>query len=163
MAIISYLDEGYIILSGIELPGLPDSISVDGYELQRKDEFHVTLVGGVASKSLPDSENSKATVKAAFDEFAKTHDLTQYELTDELRLLKRDDRVTVVVMVKLPGIDELYEYLNAKLGTSLPVQPTHITIYSLDPNVGISLNSLEQLNETTVVDIPEVSDVMSIL
>jgi hypothetical protein len=158
---ITYFDEGYIVLGGIEFLYLPEVISVDQYELYKKNEFHVTLVGAKASNSLPDAEDSKAIVRAAFDEFASTHDLTRFELTNEFRLLKREDRVTVVAMVNLHGMDQLYAFLNDKLGTALPVQPAHITIYSFNPAVGISLNSAEQVeNESTIVEIPELQEAL---
>lgn len=153
MTHITYADRGYIVLSDIELPGLPETVNVDGYDLKRKNEFHITLVGAKALTYLPQDGDAAQLMRDAVKEFAETHDITTYEVLDEYRLVRREDRVTIVALAKVAGMSALYDFLNEKFGTDLPTQPAHVTIYSLDPDVGISINSDEQLAETKIVSL----------
>lgn len=149
---------GYILLSGIELPELPDAIEIDGYNLHKKREFHITLVGAKALEYLCDIPSPVEAMQSAFAEFVKTYDLTQFNIRQEYRLAKYKDRVTVVAMADIEGIDELFAHLNSTFQTNIPTQPTHVTLYSLDPATGIPINSANDLADyTQVVDVPELN------
>lgn len=155
MTEIHYDDNGYIMLGGIELPKLPGSINVAGHELVKKNEFHITLVGAKALAQLPQDVDASQLMKDAVLEFASQNDLADYEILDEYRLVERGERVTVAAMAQVACMDALYIFLNDKFGLTLPTQPAHVTIYSLDPSVGISINSAEQLaNETRIITLP---------
>jgi hypothetical protein len=141
-------DNGYIGLVNIAREGLPDKIVVEGYELLKKREFHVSLMAVKHLAPMLKADNPKRaceTLKQDFLDFAKTHDLRGFRLTGEHRLVKRDTRVTVVAMVDMPGISELFEALREKHNVAFPIQPTHITLYTLQPGAGIGLLSAEEL------------------
>lgn len=156
MTSISFADRGYIILN-TDLPALPKHIKIGQYELNKKDEFHITLVGAKALTHLSAGIDANEAMRDAVKEFADVHDLTHFEILNEFRLVKREERVTVIVMIRLEAINELYEFLNKKFAVNLPTQPPHITLYSLNPHVGISINSIEQLvNDAQVIELSEV-------
>lgn len=163
MSEILFADRGYTVLGNIKLKNLPKAIKVGSHSLVKKNELHITLVGAKALEYFPDDVDAAEEIKQAVTDFAKEHDLTQFELLDDYRLVKRGDRVTLAVMVILNNMDRLYEYLNERFDLELPIQPGHITLYSLDPEVGISINSYEQLEaETQKVDVPELADIKQV-
>ena len=156
-------DDGYISLVNIDLLNLPESIDVDGYTLTRKNEFHISLVCLKQLDKLYTSDvltAKKLELKQAFLDFEKSHNLIEFELTSKYRLAKRGDKVTVVAMADVPNINELFDSLMNATGINIPTQPTHITIYTLQPEVGIGLTSSEQVeNETLEIDLPVLSAV----
>jgi hypothetical protein len=147
-------DNGYIGLVNIELDNLAKTIEVDEYELLIKSEFHVSLLCTKNIAPLIDDTNVdiiESELVEFFLDFIKTTPLDTYSATNEFRLVKNNDRVTLVGMVIVPGIEGLFTELSKKYGVSLPIQPTHITVYTLQPEKGIGILSKEQLDEESLV------------
>jgi hypothetical protein len=139
-------DNGYIGLANLPLPELPKTLSVSGYDLVVKSEFHISLLCTKNIAKLIDSAGDiEAELVQAFKEFITTSPLTCYTLTGKYELVKRDDRVTVVALANVPGVDQLFAGLSTRYGVTLPVQPTHITLYTLQPEMGIGILSPEEL------------------
>ena len=153
---------GYISLRNFNIHNVPEKISVDGYELFKKGEFHVSIMALKNLAPMLNAENPEQAseqLKQDFLEFVKTHDVTDFRLTGEYRLVKRDERVTVVAMVELKNIDELFDYLRSKHGIDFPTQPTHITMYTLQPEAGIGILSQDELiDSSSVIDIPALAN-----
>lgn len=158
-------ENGYISLARINLLGLPETIGVEDLTLHKKSEFHVSIMALKHLAPMLDSEHVEQAAEIltrSFLEFANEHDLTSFRLTGEYRLAKRAERVTIVAMVKLDNIAELFDYLRTKHDINFPTQPTHITIYTLQPEIGIGILSEDELaNESTVVDVPELSEILA--
>ena len=154
---------GYISLRNFDLQKVPEKISIDGYELIKKGEFHVSIMALKNLAPMLNAENPEQAseqLKQDFLEFVKTHDVTDFRLTGEYRLVKRDERVTVVAMVELKNINELFDYLRSKHGVDFPTQPTHITMYTLQPDTGIGILSQDELeSSSSVVDISALANV----
>ncbi len=154
---------GYISLRGFDLHNVPEKISVDGYDLLKKGEFHITIMAlkNLAPMLNPDNmEEASEQLKQDFLEFVENHNLANFHLTGEYRLVKRGELMTVIAMVQLENIDELFDYLRSKYGVNFPTQPTHITMYTLQPEIGISILSQAELDQdSVVVDIPELANV----
>lgn len=151
-------DDGYIGLANLSVDDLPDRIWVEGHELLRKSEFHVSLL--CIKKIAPlinirAAEKIEAELVEEFKDFIKMTPLATYTATDEYRLVKRDSRVTLVQIVTVPGIDDLFAHLEKKYKTKLPVQVTHITLYTLQPGAGIGIFSQDELErDAHVVEVP---------
>lgn len=156
-------ENGYISLAHIDLLNMPETVTVEGQTLLKKSEFHVSIMALKNLAPMLDSEHveqAAETLTQSFLEFAKEHDLSTFHLMGEYRLVTRAERVTIVAMVELDNISELFDYLRAKHGINFPTQPTHITIYTLQPEVGIGILSRDELiNESVSVDVPALSDV----
>lgn len=154
-------DNGYISLVNIELENAPDKITVNGNELLKKSEFHISIMAikNLAPLLDPDNvEQASELLKQDFLDFAATNDLTSFALTGECRLVTRDERVTVVVMVDLKGVEGLFQYLQQKHNIDFPTQPTHVTLYTLQPEAGIGILSQEQLEtDSILVEVPELA------
>lgn len=156
-------DDGYIALANIELANVPKTITIDPYLLTRTSEFHVSLMALKHLAPMIDPESPTEVTTQLVDDFVrftKATPLTTLELTSEFRLVRRGERVSVVVMVEVPGIDALFDTLRIKYGPTLPTQPTHITLYTLQPNTGIGLFSFDEVaRDTRVVMIPELNNI----
>jgi hypothetical protein len=156
-------DNGYISLINISLQNVPERVNVDGYELLRRSEFHVSIMAlkNLAPMLNPDNvEQASEQLKQDFLEFIKDHKLADFHLTGEYRLVKRDERVTVVTMVKLEDTDKLFDYLRSKHHVDFPTQPTHITLHTLQPEAGIGILSHDELvGSSSVIDVPALADV----
>ncbi len=155
-------DNGYISLVNLMLRNVPEMITVDDYELTRKSEFHISVM---ALKHLApmlgvnDEAAASSQLKQDFLDFSKTHSLDNFRLIGEYRLVKRDERVAVVSMVELENIDKLFDYLRTKYSVDFPTQPTHITMYTLQPEAGIGILSSDELTRDSVaVNVPALTD-----
>jgi hypothetical protein len=156
-------DHGYISLVEIQLGNMPEQIVVEGNSLFRKEEFHVSIMAIKNLAPLLNSTNSEEAaerLKDSFLEFEKTHNLTKFNLTGQFRLVKRDERITVVAMVELEGVEELFAFLREKHGVEFPTQPTHITIYTLQPEAGIGILSEDEMKRDSItVELPELANI----
>lgn len=152
---------GYIRLENLQLEPLPDRLKMDGSELVIKPEFHISLVWVGRLKDMvnePDKEKVKREMIGEFEEFVKEYPLDDYELTKELRLVRFEDRKSVIAMAEVPNIDRFFERLSRKYDVNLPFQPTHITLYTLPTDkIGIGLLSYGELDAyTEPIDLPEI-------
>lgn len=149
---------GCISLPFVTLADVPEKITAGGYELSRKSEFHVSLMALdklAAMIDASDIDRSAEALKQSFVAYAETHDLTDFHLTGQYRLVKKDKRVTVVALVDFDGIEGLFDFLREKHGVDFPTQPTHITVYTLQPDAGIGIVSDSEMAQTEAVDMPE--------
>ena len=155
--------EGYIHLSDIQLSGLPTTTNVKGHKLLRKDEFHISLVdvNGVANLIDPQSvDNIEAEIIEEFKKFLEQYKLDKFRLLNQFRYVVKDIRKTVIVMCDVPDAEEFFALLGRKYKKSLPRQPNHITLYTLQENRGIGILSDEELAECSEpIDLPELKRV----
>lgn len=156
----------FITLPSLNIADLPQTWEFNGNEFVVKQEFHITLlnidyiVEIIGSKNV---ENLKPEIADEFYKFVSKQPLTQYTLLNELRLVSvAEDNKTIVVMAKLEGIDKFFDNLSEKYGVALPVQPAHITLYTLPTDMfGIPINSYEELEKISEpIDIPELQELL---
>ncbi len=155
-------DNGYIGLIDLALKGLPETIIVEGYALHRKSEFHISLICAKRIAALIDPINSvqiETAIVSDFIQFVQSNPLTDYQVSREFRFVERDQKKTLVVMVAVPDIESFFEVLRQKYGTELPLQPTHITLYTLQPEIGIGILSQEELlRDYRLVEVTELAN-----
>lgn len=154
---------GYLAFANIQLQGLPEAIEVDGERLLRKSEFHISLacLKRLAPLVNPDDPSAvEAEMVELFEDFILTEPLDDFELLPEFRYVERDERAAVVVMVYVPGLLGYFDVLRERFGTELPDQPTHISLYTRQPDAGISISSATDLaNDTRVVKVPALAKI----
>lgn len=152
---------GYIVLANLQLDNLPEAITVDGTHYVKKSEFHVTLVCVKRIvEMLGAGEDRAEEITELFKQFITTAPINKFNLLPEFRLVQRDERKTIVVMVHVENLKNFFDLLRKKYELDVPYQPAHVTIYSLQPEVGISLSSEEDVRrDTKVAEIPELSGV----
>lgn len=144
-------DDGYVGLPNLQIGVLPERITVEGDELVMKDEFHISLLGikRIAPMIRPDNEDEgRRELLDKFNQIVKDVPLNKYEILPELRVVQRGDRKTLVVMAKVPGIEELFDRLRSTYpNIDIPTQQTHITLYTLPESMAIGLISAEDVEK----------------
>lgn len=135
----------------VYLPELPVKIKIEGCELFLKSEFHVSLIciGKIMEKnnlSIPDFINK---VIADFCEFTKHTSIDLARLCDEFRFVAENERRTIIAMCDISNLSKFFDFINQKYGLKLEYPPTHVTLYALQPNVGIFLTDTNDLNRLT--------------
>lgn len=152
---------GYIRLEDLKLSNdFPDSIIIENDRMVKKSEFHISLVWVGRLSEMIDAANKdkiKEDMIEEFEKFSEFNSFEDYELTGELRLLKKSGLKTVIAMAKVPNLEKFFNKLSNKYGVKLPAQPTHITLYTLPADkIGIGILSEEELQEISEpVNIPK--------
>jgi hypothetical protein len=151
-------ERGYILTNELSLGDLPETLDIQGFHLLRRSEFHISLVCTYKIANLIDASQKdryEAEIVTFFSEYTQSNPLNTYAPTGEYRLVKNGDRVTLIAMVTVPGIEEFFAILRQKYSVDIPLQPTHITIYTLQPEKGIGIFSHKQLeHESEIVEAP---------
>lgn len=161
VSLIHSYGSGYLSFAGIELAGLPETVTVGGQELLRKGEFHISLAclkRLAPMVSVDEPAEVEAEMVELFKDYIDTEPLDDFELLPELRRAERDERVSLVVMTFVPGLVGYFDLLRHQYGVDFPDQPTHITLYTLQPEAGIGILSAEQVAaDTRAVSVPELA------
>lgn len=141
----------------VYLSELPDKIKIEGYELLLKSEFHVSLVciGKIIKKnnlSVPDFINK---VIADFCEFTKHTSIELARYRNEFRFVAEQKRRAVIVMCDISNLNKFFDFINRKYGLKLEYPPTHVTLYTLQPDAGIFLTDINDINKfTRIIEVP---------
>ena len=136
---------------------LPEEIEIDGYKLFLKSNFHISLVclGKIIEKhdiSIPDFEN---LVIKDFCEFTKNNDISLVKYSGEFRFVAEKEKRSVILMAEVSNLDKFFNILNQKYGLNVESQPTHVTLYTLQPDMGIFITDSKDLeNLTKVIESP---------
>lgn len=155
----------YIRLENLKLGNLPKKLKVADDELVLKPEFHISLVWVGRLSEMVDAQNKEKIqdeMIKAFDQFTEEYLLRNYEFTEELRLVKKGNQKTIIAMAEVPNLDIFFEGLRQKYEVEFPLQPTHITLYTLPTDkIGIGIlshNELEKYSEP--IDIPGIKKLL---
>lgn len=147
-------DKGYISLNMPVIPGLPQTIMVKGHQLTLKSEFHISLIKATYAAELIESkrvEEIADEIVQEFEAFIAKQPLTEYAMTGEYRFVQLDVRKTVIGLATVPHLYEFFDLLRGKYKVDIPSQPTHITMYTLQPDKGIGILSEKQLEQDSEV------------
>lgn len=146
-------NKGYIALWCKDYD-LPKTFEVDGDTFLKKDHFHVSLL--CVKNILETHPDKEEEIIQHFCDFLKHNEVKLERFTKEFRLSTRDERKSLVAMCSVSNLDTFATYLSGKIGIDVAPQPTHVTIYTLQHNMGIGLNSPEEMEEKSkVVEVPE--------
>jgi hypothetical protein len=146
-------NKGYIAL-WCEDYVLPETFVVDGDKLHKKDHFHVSLL--CVKNILEVKPDSEAAIIQHFCDFVKNNEVQLEGFTGEFRIATREERKSVVGLCTVSNLHEFAEYLSNEIGIEVAPQPAHVTLYTLQHNMGIGLNSTEELEEKSkIIDVPD--------
>jgi hypothetical protein len=137
---------GYISLP-VEVGELPDTVSVGGERLQKRSSFHVSLV--YVKNIIAQHPHLEREVLACFNDFVKENDISFVEYTGEFRLAQKDDKKTLAALCQVSSLEKFPEFLEQRLGIKVSPQPTHVTLYTLQPDAGIDLYSMEEMEASS--------------
>jgi hypothetical protein len=82
------------------------------------------------------------------------NDTTFIKYRNEFRLVQRGERISVIVMCDISNIDEFFKLMKKEFGIESDTQPTHVTIYTLQPNMGIGVNTYLGFKATKEIEVP---------
>ncbi len=137
----------------VTLSGLPDSIEVKGEKLLIRSSFHISLVciGKIIEKQQVSDAHFTQSVIEDFNDFTNTHEIELIRYLDEFRLATEDNKRSVVVRCEVSNLDLFFEHLNKKYKLSLETPPAHVTLYTLQPDIGIFLVDSADIENLTVL------------
>ena len=130
-----------------------------------KTTFHVSLVciGKIIEKykiNRPDFINE---LVGDFCDFTKTKSIDFIGFRNQFRFAAQNERRSVIVMCDVSNLEEFYEVINKKYALDIGLQPTHITLYTLQPNGGIYLIDNEDIkNLTKAISLPGIYDTLNL-
>ena len=146
-----YIFKKRTIALPVSLENLPQKVKIDGYELLLKSSFHISLVciGKIIEKhnvSIPDFEN---LIIKDFCEFIENHDVSLVGYRDEFRIATQNERKSVVMMADISNLNDFFDLINQKYNLDIEVHPTHVTLYTLQPDIGIFITDSDDLKQLT--------------
>jgi len=140
---------GYIYLPlDPNIKGLHETLQVFGKEYHLKSSFHVSLVcvKDILSQYKDIDEHK---LLEALSDFINQYPLGEVQYGSEYRIATHmDGRGSIIQKVYIKGITELFEYIRSKFHVKLDTQPTHVTIYTLQKDMGIGINTEKSYRET---------------
>lgn len=162
----SYYPEGYLwyVLPVEKFHALPETVDVEGMEFAKKSEFHVTIanIRGIArelSETDEEAEQRKEDLQKLFIDYAHTASIGLVGFEDDLRLAVSSERKSIAVRCKMRGIEGYFDRIKEKYGKVFPVQPAHVSLYTLTGKA-VGIDSDEQMESFTKLDLPEVQEVL---
>jgi hypothetical protein len=153
-------DNGYIgLITPFDTDAFPKTIDINNQELSLKSEFHISLINAGKVAALIDKNKQQQIeneIVEEFKDFITKLSLENYKVTKKFRFVERDERKTIIVIAEVPNLDKFFEKLRQKYGKDIPSQPTHITLYTLQPERGIGIFSENELNnESRQIELTE--------
>ncbi|MCR4263754.1 MAG: hypothetical protein NUV98_03500 [Candidatus Roizmanbacteria bacterium] len=148
--------KGYITLP-VEINDLPESILIEGETLYKKPSFHASLLCVKDIIEKHGNGNMEERILNFFCSFVKENDISFVKYSGEFRFAKSEERKSLVALCEISNLKKFSESLGQELGIEIPPQPTHVTLYTLQPDVGIGLNNPAAMEEKSApVQVPEV-------
>ncbi len=144
-------EDGYIWL---QLPAepfaiLPETIETEQGTLRRKREFHVTLVQATA---IPEAE-----LRALLDEYVAETPISFDRFEDDFRLAVSPPRTSIAVRCRLNNHAGLFDRIEERTGQRLPLQPSHVSLYTKDTPQGVGISTEEAWQSYQRLDLPDLT------
>lgn len=154
---LTYNSEFSVIGLDLELKDLPATIEVEGETLFVKSEFHVTLISPekITEKTGQDMPNFYETIETEFKKFIVNQPVELSHFTNKFRLAAQAERKTVIALCEVFNLDAFFALINEKYNLSLEYPPLHVTLYTLQPDIGIFvINKADIENLTQPIEHP---------
>jgi len=127
---------------------LPQTVEWMGQTYIKKDEFHVTLVH-TTSQIEP-------TLTNLFTKHIAESPIKLISFQNELRSAQKGENCSIAIRCKVTNLESLFEKIKNEMGIEIPPQPTHVTLYSIEKNVGIAIDSEEEMTALPLVSLREI-------
>lgn len=140
---------------GPDWPAAP-WLDLDGVRLQRKQEFHVTLLGRTLAPQLR-ARLGDAAIRTLAQEFDWSPRRSGYGSVLRKRKIE-DGRVldctSLIERIELPAFAAFRSALAAASGLPVPTTMAHVTLYVAGDPRGIGLPDMDTLAATRLFDLP---------
>ncbi len=125
------------------------TIEVDATRFRVKPEFHVTVFNRVTGRRVQD-----ALPLERIRQLFESEDWTPARTGDGVMLRTRQrrdgrdvERMSLIELVELPGLNRFRAAIAAACGIDLPEVPPHVTLFTAGDSSGIGLASLQALRD----------------
>lgn len=137
----------------VHLPGLPETVNIEGYTLKRRPEFHVSLVctGQIRERHAVNNTDFTKWVVKDFCSYVERHAIVFVRFTGEFRFVSRGGEKSLVAMADVANVEGFFDYMNEVYSLAMEYPPTHVTLYTLDGEPGIFLIDSNDIKERTKV------------
>lgn len=138
----------------------PKQVNIEGSPLLLKSKFHVTIlpIQQLIERYAINISNFETSVAEDFCQYVKENPIELVSFSNEYRVVSQNNLKTLVVMCEVTNYDGLFVFINKKYNLNMEVPRTHVTIYSSEPDKGIYLINLDDVQQITkIVDIPNLS------
>lgn len=136
----------------------PRAVSWKNVRLDIKDEFHVTLLNVGTASAL--SQRPREDIVSFFNAYAARRPIALVSFADDFRYVEKDVRKTILVRCVVSNLNLLFEELNRTFEIDMPMQPAHVTLYTLQKNVGIHVPSIEVMERLERVYLPVLEEAL---
>jgi hypothetical protein len=145
-------NKGYLALPiRLDSDKLPKTLFAENTALSIKTSFHVSLMCIKNVEENTDIENIAAKITNLFCEFIENHEIHFENFTGIFRFTERDEdgRKSLVGMCNIKNLNNFFDKVNTDLELNIPYQPTHVSLYTLNLDEAIGLNSQEDIEAMT--------------
>ena len=135
-----------------EFEKLPPSLLLDALVLERKPEFHVTVLNREVAARLR-AQEANGVVGPALPELFAMQDW-RWSLTGERWLLRKDKPEgtahSVIELLDMPALNRFRHHAGRAHAEKLPPTPAHVTLYVAGDPIGIGLADQEEFERLRV-------------
>ncbi len=135
----------------------PQSVMWRGNALLKKDDFHVTICKGedVWQRAGLDASAGEVKLLALFERFVKEQPIALGQFNKDFRFIQKEEKKSIIIRCTVKNLDLFFEALNVEFGIQMPLQPAHITLYTLQKNVGIHIATESEMLSLEKVSLSE--------
>jgi hypothetical protein len=108
-------------------------------------------MGQIIKKHGVSTPNFAEGVMVDFCDFVQKNPIELLRYRDEYRFMAEDEKRAVVIMCDVSNLDKFFDHLNSKYKLTLEYPPTHVTLYTLQPNVGIFMTDSADLQKLSKI------------
>ncbi len=109
----------------------------------------LVCIGKIVEKNKVQIPNFVSSVIEDFCAFTQHTPVELARYRDEFRFVEENERKSVVVMCEISNLDKFFTFLNKKYELNIEYPPTHVTMYTLQPNKGIFLTDSADIKNLT--------------
>lgn len=125
----------------------PEKIEFEGLQLFRKSTFHVSLVciGKIQEKYQISDPEFVRHVLDYFCEYTQSSRVSFDGFRDEYWFASEGNRRSIIRMCDVQNLQGFFDVLNSKYNVEIEYPPTHVTLFTLQPEMGIFLTDKNDL------------------
>ena len=153
---------------GLSLPAMmfadfPESVEWASNTFKKKSEFHSTICKGeeVFTTASLEQQTGEPKLLALFNSLVEQAPILLESFLDDFRFAQEEEKKSIVVRCKLSNLGTFFDELNATFKINIPMQPAHVTLYTLEGKPGIHINSDEKMESLERVRLPELEAALS--
>ena len=162
--------EGYLwfVLPVENFKKLPGTVEVNGEELHKKNEFHITIINrkkvskDIASISGRDPSEVQLGLGKLLDNYIKNHEIKFLGFTGELKLAEKDGRLSLVALCNVKGVEDYFKLIEREYGYLPPLQPFHVSLYT-KTGLAVGIDSDEEMDDYPTVVHDEIQAILKLI